>query len=164
MPACWDIFRLCWKALWPIPNSVYPSCRYRSKQAEVGGLDSKGGSAALQNALEDGSATPCEAFEERLASIWGEALSTSVLSTDEFPIQSNTSCLDELVRDGESGMLVHPEDPEAVAAALRRAVTDDELVDRAAEINARIAAEYLDQSVVRPQVVKMYEKIAARHT
>jgi glycosyltransferase involved in cell wall biosynthesis len=94
-----------------------------------------------------------------------DALSTSALEAlvmGSFPIQSNTSCLGELLRDGESGMLVHPEDPEAVAAALRRAVTDDELVDRAAEINARIAAEYLDQSVVRPQVVQMYESISAQ--
>ena len=94
-----------------------------------------------------------------------DALSTSALEAmvmGSFPIQSNTSCLEELIRDGQSGMLVHPEDPEAVAEALRRAVTDDELVDRAAEINARIAAEHLDQSVVRPQVVQMYERIAAR--
>ncbi len=80
-----------------------------------------------------------------------------------FPIQSNTSCLGELLQDGQSGMLfVHPEDPEAIAEALRRAVTDDELVDRAAEINARIAAERLGQSVIRPQVVEMYERIAAQ--
>ena len=79
-----------------------------------------------------------------------------------FPIQSNTSCLEELIQDGQSGIFVHPEDPEAVAAALRRAVTDDELVDHAAEINARIAAEHLDQLVVRPQVVQMYERIAAQ--
>jgi glycosyltransferase involved in cell wall biosynthesis len=94
-----------------------------------------------------------------------DALSTSALEAlvmGSFPIQSNTSCLGELIRDGQSGMLVHPEDPEAVAAALRRAVTDDELVDRAAEINARIAAEHLDQLVIRPQVVKVYDRIAAR--
>jgi glycosyltransferase involved in cell wall biosynthesis len=94
-----------------------------------------------------------------------DALSTSALEAlvmGSFPIQSNTSCLGELIQDGQSGMLVHPEDPEAVAAALRRAVTDDELVDRAAEINARIAAEHLDQSVVRSQVVQMYEMIAAQ--
>ncbi len=77
-----------------------------------------------------------------------------------FPIQSNTSCLGELLQDGQSGMLVHPEDPEAVAAALRRAVTDDELVDRAAEINARIAAELFDGSVARRRVVEMYQRIA----
>ena len=94
-----------------------------------------------------------------------DALSTSALEAmvmGSFPIQSNTSCLGELVQDGESGMLVHPEDPEAVAAALRRAVTEEELVDRAAEINARIAAEHLDRLVIRPQVVQMYERIAAQ--
>jgi glycosyltransferase involved in cell wall biosynthesis len=94
-----------------------------------------------------------------------DALSTSALEAlvmGSFPIQSNTSCLGELLRDGQSGMLVHPEDPEAVAAALRRAVTDDELVDRAAEINSRIAAEYLDRSTIRPQVVEMYESISAQ--
>ncbi len=61
---------------------------------------------------------------------------------------------------GSRGMLVHPEDPEAVAAALRRAVTDDELVDRAAEINARIAAEHFDGSVAKQRVVEMYQRIA----
>ncbi|MBV9453351.1 MAG: glycosyltransferase family 4 protein [Rubrobacter sp.] len=92
-----------------------------------------------------------------------DGLSTSALEAmlmGSFPIQSNTSCLGELVRDGESGILVHPEDPEPIAAALRRAVSDDELVDRAAEINARIAAEHLDQLVVQPRVVEMYERIA----
>jgi glycosyltransferase involved in cell wall biosynthesis len=94
-----------------------------------------------------------------------DALSTSALEAmvmGSFPIQSNTSCLGELVRDGESGILVHPEDPEAVAAALRRAVSDDALVDHAAEINLCIAAEQLDQSVVRPRVVQMYERIASQ--
>jgi glycosyltransferase involved in cell wall biosynthesis len=94
-----------------------------------------------------------------------DALSTSALEAmvmGSFPIQSNTSCLGELVRDGESGILVHPEDPKAVATALRRAVSDDALVDRAAEINARIAAEQLDQSVVRPRVVEMYERILTK--
>ncbi len=94
-----------------------------------------------------------------------DALSISALEAlvmSSFPIQSNTSCLGKLVRDGESGMPVHPEDPEAVAAALRQAVTGGKLVDRAAETNARMAAEHLDQSVVRPQVVEMYERIAAQ--
>lgn len=93
-----------------------------------------------------------------------DALSTSALETmvmGSFPIQSHTSCIGELLRDGESGMLVHPDDPEPVAEALRRAVTDDALVDRAAEINARVTAEFLDDSVVRPKAIGMYEEIAA---
>jgi glycosyltransferase involved in cell wall biosynthesis len=94
-----------------------------------------------------------------------DAVSTSLLETmamGSFPIQSNTSCADEWIRDGETGLLVHPEDPEAIAAAIRRAVTDDALVDRAADINARVAAERLDQSVIQPQVIAMYERVAAQ--
>lgn len=92
-----------------------------------------------------------------------DALSTSALETmlmGSFPIQSNTSCLGEIVRNGETGILVPPNDPEPVAAAIRRAVSDDALVDAAAETNAGVVAERLDQAVVKPQVVAMYEKIA----
>lgn len=79
-----------------------------------------------------------------------------------FPIQSNTGCMDEVLQDGEMGIFVPPNDPEPVAAALRRALADDALVDRASDINAGVVAERLDQSVVKPQVVAMYEKILAR--
>jgi len=78
-----------------------------------------------------------------------------------FPIQSHTGCADEWIRHGETGLLVHPEDPEPVAAAIQRAVTDDALVNRAAELNARLVVERLDQSVIQPQVIAMYEKIIA---
>ena len=95
-----------------------------------------------------------------------DGLSTSALEAlvmGAFPVQSDTSCLDEeLVRDGETALLVPAETPEAVAAAIRRAVTDDELVDRAVAANDRVAASRLDYSVIRPQVVAMYERIAAR--
>lgn len=78
-----------------------------------------------------------------------------------LPIQSNTSCLTELVRDGEGALMVPPEDPSEIAAAIRRAVTDDELVDRAAELNDRIASERLSEEIVQSQVVAMYRKVAA---
>jgi glycosyltransferase involved in cell wall biosynthesis len=95
-----------------------------------------------------------------------DGLSTSALEAlvmGAFPVQSNTSCLDEeLVRDGETALIVPAEAPEAVAAAIRRAVTDDELVDRAVAVNDRVAASRLDYSIIQPQVVAMYERIAAR--
>lgn len=94
-----------------------------------------------------------------------DGISTSTLEAmvmGSFPIQSNTSCADEWIRDEETGLLVHPEDPEALATAIRRAVTDDALVDRAAEINDRLAAERLNLSVVQPQVIAMYEKVFAQ--
>jgi hypothetical protein len=94
-----------------------------------------------------------------------DAASTSAFEAmvmGSLPIQSNTSCLGEWARAGETALLVHPHDPEGIAAAVRRAVTDDGLVDRAAEENARVAARRLDRSVIEPQVVAMYERIAAR--
>ncbi len=92
-----------------------------------------------------------------------DGLSTSALEAlimGSFPVQSDTSCLCELVRCGEGALMVPPEDPDRVAAAIVRAATDDGLVDRAAAENARVAAERLSESVVRPQVVRMYERVA----
>ena len=93
-----------------------------------------------------------------------DAISTSLLEAivmGAFPIQSCTSCADEWIVDGESGLIVPPEDPDSVADALRRALEDDALVDRAAEKNARVAAERLDDSMIRAQVIRNYEIVAA---
>ncbi len=80
-----------------------------------------------------------------------------------YPIQSCTACADEWIVDGKTGLIVPPEDPEVVAAAIRWAVLDDDLVDGAAAENARVVAERLDYSVIRTQVIAMYEKVAAQH-
>ncbi len=42
---------------------------------------------------------------------------------------------------------------------LRRALADDTLVNRAAEINLQTARERLDASMIKPQVVKWYKDI-----
>lgn len=96
-----------------------------------------------------------------------DGLSTSALEAmvmGAFPIQSNTSCLNELVTDGETALLVPPEDPAAVAQAIKHALTDDALVDRAADINFKVTAARLSCSVINPQVVAIYKQIvAAQH-
>lgn len=94
-----------------------------------------------------------------------DAISTSLLEAmvmGAFPIQSCTACVDEWVVDGKTGSVVPPEDPETVAAAIRRAVADDALVDYAARQNAKVAAERLDYSVIQAQVSAMYERVAAQ--
>jgi hypothetical protein len=91
-----------------------------------------------------------------------DAISTSLLEAmvmGSFPVQSNTGCGNEWLQDGETGILVHPEEPEAIAAAIRRAVVDNGLVDRAAESNARVAAERLNYSVIQPKAVEIYRSI-----
>jgi glycosyltransferase involved in cell wall biosynthesis len=82
------------------------------------------------------------------------------MSLGAFPIQSNTACADEWITDGETGILVPPEDPQMIATAIRRALTDDQLVDQAAERNAQVCAERLDAVKVRQEVIDIYQSIA----
>ena len=91
-----------------------------------------------------------------------DAISTSLLEAmvmGAFPIQSCTACADEWIEDGRSGLVVPPEDPAAVAEAVRRGLADDDLVDRAAQINASVARARLDRSILGPRVIQMYADI-----
>ncbi len=63
------------------------------------------------------------------------------------------------IRDGENGLLVAPEDPDAVEAAIRRAVADDALVERAAEVNERLTSERISRDLVTPRIVQAYERV-----
>lgn len=78
-----------------------------------------------------------------------------------FPIQSHTACADEWIKDGVSGMLVHPQDLQPLAEAISRALRDDALVDAAATINARVAQERLPYPCVRETIIGLYEQAAA---
>jgi glycosyltransferase involved in cell wall biosynthesis len=93
-----------------------------------------------------------------------DAISTSLLEAivmGAFPIQSCTSCADEWIEDGKGGLIVPPEDPDQVADALRRALEDDALVDSAEELNALVAAERLEYSAIKAQVVQNYESVVS---
>ena len=76
-----------------------------------------------------------------------------------FPIESNTSCADEWIVNGENGFIVPPEDPDRVAEAIRSAITNDNLINQSAEINYRIAQKRIDNSVIHPQVISLYNEI-----
>ncbi len=75
-----------------------------------------------------------------------------------FPIQSDTISTREWI-DGKNGLLVPPEDVNAVAEAIKKAVADDELVDRAAELNAAIADQRLERGKIRAEVIEMYRRV-----
>jgi hypothetical protein len=78
-----------------------------------------------------------------------------------FPIQSDTVSTAEWIQDGRNGLLVSPEDPESIALAIRRVLSDDDLVNRAAVINAEITEAGLDRRVIQPKILQLYEKVAA---
>jgi len=59
---------------------------------------------------------------------------------------------------GNTAFLVQPECPQEVANALRRALTDDELVDTAAQINGATLKERLDDRKVQEVIIAAYKK------
>lgn len=91
-----------------------------------------------------------------------DAISTSFLEAmamGSFPIQSWTACADEWVTDGETGLLVPPEDPEIVEQAIRKALTDDGLVDSAAEANYQTIAGRAEYRALRQKTIEMYQYV-----
>lgn len=76
-----------------------------------------------------------------------------------FPIQSNTSSASEWISNGENGAIVPPEDPSIIADAVRIALKNDCMVNKAAEINSKIAQERLSEQAIKPRVVEMYNKL-----
>lgn len=77
-----------------------------------------------------------------------------------LPIQSDTISTREWISDGENGLLVAPEDPDQVELALRKALTDDALVERAARLNQQLTATRIAYPVVAPRVVDLYRRVA----
>jgi len=92
-----------------------------------------------------------------------DAISTSLLEAivmGSFPIQSWTSCANEWIEDGKTGILVPPEDPEVVERAIRHVLADDNLVNNAAETNYILAEDKLDKFILKPNAVNIYNKVA----
>jgi len=91
-----------------------------------------------------------------------DAISTSLLEAmvmGSFPIQSDTSCASEWFENRRTGILVKPEDPEDVEKAIRKALADDNLVDRAAELNYDMLFSRLEYSKIKNKVVSIYENL-----
>lgn len=91
-----------------------------------------------------------------------DAISTSLLEAmvmGSLPIQSSTACVDEWLEHGVGGLIVPPEDPDVVEAAIRTALSDDALVNHAAEVNWQVARTRLDAIVLKSKAVDMYQRI-----
>jgi glycosyltransferase involved in cell wall biosynthesis len=76
-----------------------------------------------------------------------------VLHSDLEPIR-------EWITDGQNGLLVPPEDLDTIIPALRRALTDDNFVERASELNAVIVENKLSDSFIRPKIIELYQQVA----
>lgn len=92
-----------------------------------------------------------------------DGISTSLLeamTTGCFPLQTSTSCADEWIQDGISGMVINGTDETSVVEALIPALSDDDLVDRAMGLNLQLAASRLDSERIRRDSLKFYKSDA----
>lgn len=100
-----------------------------------------------------------------ISSSISDAISTSLLEamvTGSFPIQSSTACAGEWIKDGQTGILVPPDDPDIIEKAIRRGLTDDNLVDEAAKINWRTIQERLDKKIIKQKIIDFYREVEGR--
>ena len=87
-----------------------------------------------------------------------DGISTSFLEaliTGAFPIQTNTSCADEWITSGKSGLLIDPT-VESASQALLQALADDDLVNNAALINRQISLEKLNHETISKKIINFY--------
>ena len=79
------------------------------------------------------------------------------ICTGAFPVQTNTSCAGEWLKDGFSVLLVPPNNIGALSAAILRALNDDQLVDNASEANQNIARLRMDLLIIKAKLLELYE-------
>jgi glycosyltransferase involved in cell wall biosynthesis len=91
-----------------------------------------------------------------------DAISTSALEAmamGAFPIQTNTSCCEEWFDDSIGGYLIPPDNVDVIADRLRSALSNDYLVDNAAEVNWHTIKKRLNQNDFSNRVWSFYDEI-----
>ncbi len=83
------------------------------------------------------------------------------LACGAFPVVGDIESLREWIEDGVNGFLVPPDNPDAVAAAILRAIDDTELRRSAAAKNHRMIEARADHSKVMPLAEKFYADVIA---
>lgn len=79
-----------------------------------------------------------------------------------FPICGDLPSIREWITDGRNGLLVNPHDPQALAAALLRALTDEPLRKKAAALNAEIIRERADLESTRQKVAQFFAQVKSQ--
>lgn len=77
-----------------------------------------------------------------------------------FPIHSDLLPICEWITNKKNGLLVPAEDRTAFSEALHMALSDDMLIDTAANINKAIIKDRLADTLIKQKVLEIYNKIA----
>jgi glycosyltransferase involved in cell wall biosynthesis len=81
------------------------------------------------------------------------------MAAGALPIFSPIDSIQEWIKDGQNGLLAHALYPDQLVTALRRALLDDALFDRAQELNWEIICQRADRRKVRQEVLEYYQSI-----
>jgi glycosyltransferase involved in cell wall biosynthesis len=76
-------------------------------------------------------------------------------------VASAVGGIPEIVVDGETGLIVPPRDPDALAAALRRLLDDPELRRRMGDAGRARAEEHFDVERSRREHLALYDRLLA---
>lgn len=82
------------------------------------------------------------------------------MATGAFPIVSPLDTIQSVVVSEENVLFARNLYPQEIAEALFRAMTDDALVDHAAQRNFKMVSKIADRSKIRPRVVDYYKTLA----
>ena len=91
-----------------------------------------------------------------------DGISTSMIesmSQGAIPIQSNTSCASEWLRNGQDGFLVDHDDWKSVAAHLMMVLEDDAFAIAAQSKNLETISQKYDSARLSEIAVSYYEKL-----
>jgi len=77
-------------------------------------------------------------------------------------VASAVNGIPEIVKDGETGFLVEPGDPSALAAAIRRLADDPDLRARMGEAAAKDAADRFTVNRMLDEVDALYRRLLKR--
>ena len=83
------------------------------------------------------------------------------MATGSFPILSPIDTIQGVVQTEKNVLFARNLYPQDIADALVRAMTDDELVDRAAKRNLELVKRLADRNTIRMKVTNYYQNIAA---
>ena len=132
---------------WSLPEEIRRSCRPRERvaRAEVLELLPKA-RVMLAPTLIDG--IPNSLYE--------------AMACGAFPILSPIDTVLPVVKNQENVLFARNLYPNDIAEALSRAMTDDALVDAAAQKNLELVSRTANRELIRPRIIEFYERLVRR--
>jgi glycosyltransferase involved in cell wall biosynthesis len=162
----YEALKLCWERIqpcelhmlamtseaqmyyWTLPEEIRRGCRLRGRVPHSEAIEAMTSARVmLAPSLVDG--TPNSMFE--------------AMAAGALPIVSPLPTIRPLVEEEKNVLFARNLYPEEIAAALVRAMTDDALVDVAAERNLVLVRRLADRSEIRHRVIGFYKQLAENH-